>query len=94
MQREALSADDNERKRLTFHDLRATGITWRTMRGENPFLVQGAAGHKSFSTKEGYMRATNLRGKGIGEPFPPIPPLVLGPLAAARRRPNPDPSNA
>jgi hypothetical protein len=77
--RPTLFADDAERKPLTFHDLRATGVTWRIMRGDNPFLVQGAAGHKSFSTTEGYIRATNLRGKGVGEPFPPIPAIVLGP---------------
>ena len=76
--REALFADDTERKPLTFHDLRATGITWRIMRGDNHVLVQGAAGHKSFATTEGYIRATNLRGKGVGEPFPPIPAIVLG----------------
>jgi integrase len=76
--RESLFADDTERKRLTFHDLRATGITWRIMRGDAHNLVQGAAGHKSFSTTEGYIRTTNLRGQGVGEPFPPIPGIVLG----------------
>lgn len=70
--------------RLTFHDLRATGITWMAVRGE-PLRIKQRAGHRSFSTTEGYIReAENLTGS-FGDPFPRLPQdltkgfgLVLG----------------
>jgi integrase len=82
--REALFADDQLRRPITFHDLRATGITWRIMRGDNHTLVQATAGHKSFAATEDYINAASLRGKSVGQPFPPIPAIVLG---GSERRP-------
>jgi integrase len=80
--RESLHVSDNERRHLTFHDLRATGISWRILAGDDHNEIQGAAGHKAFSTTEGYIRTTNLRGAGIGQPFPEIPAIVLGTVDA------------
>jgi integrase len=61
------------RKRMTFHDLRATGITWCAIRGDEPLRIKQRAGHKQLSTTEIYVReADNLR-EGFGEPFPMLP---------------------
>jgi integrase len=72
-----LFASDATRKQITFHDLRATGITWCAVRGDEPLKIKQRAGHRSFSTTEGYIReAENLR-EGFGEVFPPLPPSLL-----------------
>ena len=61
--------------------MRATGITWMAVRGDDPLRIKQRAGHRSFSTTEGYIReAENLR-EGFGIPFPPLPPDVLGGFA-------------
>jgi integrase len=75
--------DDDEaarstRKAITFHDLRATGITWSAVREDSPLTIMQRAGHRSFSTTQGYIReAENLRA-GFGVPFPPLPSTVIG----------------
>lgn len=72
--RAELFADDASRKPITFHDLRATGITWAAFRGDDPLRIKQRAGHRTFSTTEGYIReAENLRETNFGEPFPPLP---------------------
>ena len=77
VKRSDLFADDAQRKHITFHDLRATGITWMAVAGEDPLRIKQRAGHQSFSTTEGYIReAENLR-TGFGEPFPPLPASLL-----------------
>lgn len=71
--RAELFESDAHRKHVTFHDLRATGITWSAVRGDDPLRIKQRAGHKAFSTTEGYVReAENLR-EGFGEPFPTLP---------------------
>jgi integrase len=88
--RAELFASDAQRKHITFHDLRATGITWCAVRGDDPLRIKQRAGHKSFSTTEVYIReAENLR-EGFGEPFPSLPPdltEVLVSVLAFWRRP-------
>ena len=75
--RTELFADDAQRKRITIQDLRATGITWAAVRGDDTLRIKQRAGHKSFSTTEGYIReAENLR-DGFGSAFPPLPPDLL-----------------
>jgi integrase len=80
--------DDDEaarttRKAITFHDLRATGITWSAVREDAPLTIMQRAGHRSFSTTQGYIReAENLRA-GFGEPFPPLPAAVIGAVPEA-----------
>jgi hypothetical protein len=62
-----LFASDATRKAITFHDLRATGITWCAVRGDDALKIKQRAGHTSFSTTEGYIReAENMRA-GFGE---------------------------
>ena len=60
---------------IRFHDLRATGITWRLARGDTPILVQQDAGHESFQTTEKYIRLA--RGIDPEAVFPPLPMRVL-----------------
>jgi integrase len=73
VKRSELLTSNAHRPRLTFHDLRATGITWAAVRGDNPMQIKQRAGHKGFATTEVYIReAENLR-QGFGEPFPPLP---------------------
>ena len=77
VKRADIFADDAQRKHVTFHDLRATGITWMAVAGEDPLRIKQRAGHRSFSTTEGYIReAENLR-VGFGEPFPTLPPTLV-----------------
>ncbi len=73
-----LLTSDAHRRHLTFHDLRATGITWCAVRGDDPLRIKRRAGHKSFSTTERYIReGENLR-EGFGMPFPELPEELAG----------------
>jgi integrase len=63
-------------KRLTWYDLRATGITWRAVRGDSPTKIHIAAGHDEFTTTLGYIRLAEGAAHGFGEPFPPLPPCL------------------
>jgi integrase len=70
---------DPTRKAMTFYDLRATGITWMALRGDNPLTIKQRAGHRRFETTEGYIReAENLRAANPGAPFPELPACLLG----------------
>jgi hypothetical protein len=80
-----LFADDERQKHITFHDLRATGITWMAVRGDDPLRIKQRAGHKGFATTEMYIREAENLAAGFGEPLPPLPPELLGPGAAASR---------
>ncbi|MFO0590456.1 MAG: tyrosine-type recombinase/integrase [Polyangiaceae bacterium] len=71
--RAALFADDETRAPLTFHDLRATGLTWRAIRGDDALKVQRAAGHASLETTQRYIREAEVIGHEIGLPFPDLP---------------------
>ncbi|MEZ4301540.1 MAG: site-specific integrase [Polyangiaceae bacterium] len=73
VRRAELFADDETRAPLTFHDLRATGITWRAVRGDDPLKIQRAVGHKSLATTQRYIREAEVIGGDIGEPFPSLP---------------------
>jgi len=66
-------------KPMTFHDLRATGTTWMAVRGDDPLKIRQRAGHKTFQTTEGYIRLAEMLKHGFGEPFPPLPKILLEP---------------
>ena len=88
IERADLFTSDETRKAITFHDLRATGITWCAVRGDDALKIKQRAGHASFSTTEGYIReAENMRA-GFGDVFPALPAdlLMSGPI-----RPTPRP---
>lgn len=60
-------------KAMTFHDLRATGITWEAIAGTEPLRIQQRAGHSALSTTQIYIRmAEDVRGD-FGIPFGPLP---------------------
>lgn len=91
--RAELFVDDatrSTRKAMTFHDLRATGITWRIVRGDDHMAVRDHAGHSTITTTEGYIRTANgLRGPWFGTPFPALPENLY---ASAERTPPTEPS--
>lgn len=73
-----LYADDEGRRPLTYHDLRATGITWQAMRGDAPTDIMERVGHTQITTTQGYMRRGRLMARARGErPFPPLPDCLL-----------------
>jgi integrase len=61
------------RKPITFHDLRATGITWMAVRGDDPLTIMARAGHVEFKTTLGYIREAENLSAGFGEVFPALP---------------------
>ena len=78
-----LHKNDDHRKHLTFHDLRATGITWAAVRGDNPLRIKQRAGHSGFATTEMYV-AENL-GRDSAHPFPSCRPSSPGVSVPFRR---------
>lgn len=56
------------RRWLPFHDLRATGVTWMAVRGDDPLKIRQRAGHQHLVTTERYIRlAKAVRvGRGSG----------------------------
>ncbi|MCE7893969.1 MAG: hypothetical protein DYH12_30445 [Sorangiineae bacterium PRO1] len=65
------------RKAITFYDLRATGITWMAVRGDEPLKIMQRAGHQNFSTTQGYIRTAEAVREGFGVPFPPLPAVLM-----------------
>jgi hypothetical protein len=76
--RTELFTSDAHRKHITFHDLRATGITWCAVRGDDPLRIKQRAGHKAFSTTEVYIREAENLHAGFGAVFPPLPGGLFG----------------
>ena len=76
--REDLFANDKTRMHITFHDLKATAVTWMAIRGDDPLKIMQRAAHKQFSTTQGYLRAAEMVGDAIGTPFPELPRELLG----------------
>ncbi len=71
--RASLTSKGPSERPIRFHDLRATGITWMAVRGDEPQKIQARAGHASFSTTQGYIREAEVLTEGFGEPFGPLP---------------------
>ncbi len=69
---------DATRKAITLHDLRATGLTWLAIRGDDPLKIKQRAGHEAFSTTEIYIRAADAVREGFGQVFPELPESLLG----------------
>ena len=62
---------------------RATGITWRAVRGDDQLKNESAAGHKRFSTTEGYIREAEPLREGFGAVFPTLPKPLFDPKEIA-----------
>jgi integrase len=78
LDRADLFAKDATRKNMTWHDLRATGLTWLAIRGDDPLKIMQRAGHSEFRTTQGYVREAEAVREGFGEVFPSLPPDLLG----------------
>lgn len=83
VERPELHKGSPSRKPLTFHDLRATGITWMAVRGDDPLKIKQRAGHTTFQTTEGYIREAEAIREGFGAVFPPLPAALLDPLGVS-----------
>jgi integrase len=89
VERAELFANDVGRKHITFHDLRATGITWAAVRGDDPLRIKQRAGHKAFSTTEVYIREAENLMDAFGPVFPPLPRELVGTGPDATQRSGP-----
>jgi integrase len=59
---------------IRFHDLRATGLTWMAVRGDDAIKIQRRAGHKDLETTLKYIRlAEDLNPTAFGDVFPKLP---------------------
>jgi integrase len=74
-----LFVTDETRRAIMFHDLRATGITWCAVRGDDPLKIMQRAGHSDFETTKIYLREAENLARGFGEVFPPLPEALLQP---------------
>ncbi len=72
IERAELYAKRSTTKRVTFYDLRASGITWEVLAGTEHVRIMQRAGHENFSTTKGYIREAEALGENVGEPFGPL----------------------
>jgi hypothetical protein len=78
VRRPELHKGTNTTKPLTWHDLRATGLTWMAIRGDDPLKIMQRAGHEDFATSQIYIRTAEAVREGFGEVFPPLPATLFG----------------
>lgn len=79
LKREELHARSATQKNLRWYDLRATGITWMAIRGDDPLKIMSRAGHADFKTTQIYIREAEQVREGFGTVFPPLPSEIIGP---------------
>lgn len=89
--RAELHASGRTSKAMTFHDLRATGLTWMAVRGDDAHKIKQRAGHTDFKTTEGYIREAEAVRAGFGDVFPTLPEAMLGASDSTGEKP-PEPS--
>lgn len=77
--REELFINTRTHKHITFHDLRATGITWLAVRGDEPLKIQRRAGHSDLATTQRYIRTAEDAGgaHAFGTLFAELPVSVV-----------------
>jgi integrase len=78
VKRAGLLEDTQTTRRITFHDLRGTYLTWCAVRGDPPLVIMQRAGHAQFATTEGYIREAEALRQGFGVPFPALPGRLTG----------------
>jgi len=71
--RAELFANDDQRRPINFHDLRATGITWWAMRGDPIGDIMERVGHAQIMTTQRYMRRGRSLATKTEDLFPAIP---------------------
>ncbi len=77
VERPELFTNDRTRKWITFHDLRATGITWLAVQGVDALKIKQRAGHANLATTEKYIRVAEELRPGFGTVFPVLPRSML-----------------
>ena len=77
IKRAELFSGDLTRKQITLHDLRATGISWMAIRGDDPLKIMQRAGHSDFKTTQGYIRLAENLSHGFGDVFPALPTQLV-----------------
>jgi integrase len=76
--RAELTADDETRRPLDFHDLRHTYGTLRAIRGDDVIKIRFAMGHTDLTTTQRYINEAHVfEGARFGVPFGPLPPCIL-----------------
>ena len=73
VRRHELHHDTETTRKLRFHDLRSSGVTWMAVRGDDGLKIQQRAGHREFSTTQKYIRLAEMLAAGFGKVFPPLP---------------------
>ena len=73
VERADLHDDRPTTKKITFYDLRATGITWEALAKTEFLAIMQRAGHKESKTTLGYIREAEAVGLEVGDPFPVLP---------------------
>ncbi len=88
--REELFASDDDRRPLSFHDLRHTFAVWLAMSGAPELTIQSRLGHASADMTQHYINEAEAVGHGdVGKPFGPLPvPLESDPRGAREGGPN------
>jgi integrase len=76
--RAALHKSTATRKPIGFHDLRATGVTWMTVRGDATSLIMSRVGHTDYATTQRYIRQAEALRASFGVVFPKLPERLLG----------------
>ncbi len=72
-----LTTSDQTRRRLSWHDLRATAATWLAVQGVEPLKIMQRLGHRNFSTTMIYVREAEQLRDGFGDVFPELPNRLL-----------------
>jgi len=79
IERSSLLQAEATSRRIVFHDLRGTGLTWHAVAGTDPLKIQQWAGHRNFATTQGYLATADAVGRdGFGAPFPSLPATLIG----------------
>ncbi len=66
---------------ITFHDLRASGVTWAALEGTDPLKIEQRCGHSDLKTTQRYIRRAEVIGRNVGEPFPALPDCLVPPTS-------------
>ncbi|WP_394850989.1 tyrosine-type recombinase/integrase [Pendulispora brunnea] len=79
VRRQELHVKTPHSRPIRFHDLRATGITWEAIRGDDPAKIHARAGHENYQTTLIYTRLAETLGQGdFGRVFPELPKRLTG----------------
>ena len=80
VKRPELYATTDASKRVRFHDLRASGLTWMAIRGDSPVHIKLVAGHTAFEMTSKYIAAAGAVDSLPGETvFPELPENLIKP---------------